>query len=121
MYYWDSSCSIFSLLFSVWWIVVCPFLVFLSAIMLYVLLRFTDYDTPYDVLKLFIPFTSTWVHIQFVVEVRVAHHFSFLCFVLFVFIQCLECPMLLVYLGCPFFFFCNEFLLLAKTSYFTIK
>ena len=70
--------------------------------MSYVLLRFTDYNTPYDVLKVFMPFTSTCVHIQFVVEIRVAHRFSFLCFVLFVFMLCLECPMLLVYLGCPF-------------------
>jgi hypothetical protein len=70
--------------------------------MLYVLLRFTDYDTPYDVLKLFIPFTSTCVHIQFVVGVRVAPHFSFVCFILFVLMLCLECPMLLVYMGCPF-------------------
>jgi len=93
---------IFSLLFSFWLIVVCPFLVFPLAIMLYVLLRFTDYDTPYDVLELFIPFTGTCVHIQFVVEVRNAHRCSFLCFVLFVFMLCLECPMLIVYLGCPF-------------------
>ena len=40
--------------------------------------------------------------------VHVAHHFSFLCYivyfviVLFVFVLCLLCPVLSVSLGCPF-------------------
>ena len=35
-------------------IFVCPFVLFLSAIVLYVLLRYTDSDYPFDIIKLFL-------------------------------------------------------------------
>jgi len=35
-------------------IVICPFVLFLSAIVLYVLLRYTDSDYPFGIFKLFL-------------------------------------------------------------------
>ena len=47
-----SCCSIFSFLLSAWQIVVCTFAPFLLAIVLSVLLRFTEFDYPFGIFKL---------------------------------------------------------------------
>ena len=56
--WWDSCCSILNFLCSVLYIVVCPFVLFLLATVLSVLLRFTDSDYPFVIVifKLFLCF-----------------------------------------------------------------
>jgi len=41
------------------WIVVCPFVLFLLAIVLYVLLRYTVSDYPFGIFKLFLTYQYT--------------------------------------------------------------
>jgi len=48
--------SIFGFM-SILWIVVCPFVLFLLAIVLSVLLRYSDSDYPFDIFKLFLAFS----------------------------------------------------------------
>jgi hypothetical protein len=46
--------SVFSFLHSVLYIIVCPFVIFLLAIVLFVLLRFMAFDYPFGLFKLFL-------------------------------------------------------------------
>jgi hypothetical protein len=45
------------------WIVVCLVVLFQLAIVLFILLRYTDSDCPYDILKLFLHW-SRFVHLE---------------------------------------------------------
>jgi hypothetical protein len=44
------------------WIVVCAFVLFLLAIVLSVLLRYTDYDYPFSIFKLFLSIIFSFSH-----------------------------------------------------------
>ena len=50
---WGSCYSIFSFMCNVLQIVVCPFVLFLLAIVLSVLLQFTDFDYPFGIFNIF--------------------------------------------------------------------
>ena len=71
---WGSCYSIFSFMCSILQIFVCPFVLFCFAIVLSVLLRYTDSNYAFGIFNLFS--SINWL--------RIAHLFSFLCFSSFV-------------------------------------